>query len=247
MTRSDEPDVARLYHEHSYHERSRSTEMTLDGDREPDKFRVHPGALRVPLPGRDFAVDEPLGAVLARRRSVRDFDDRTMPLEALGRLLHASCGVRAVTPELLDRPMPSAGGKHPLEVYLSTRAVSGLADGLYHYDPQAHELELCRVGLAQPTLAHIALDQPMVASANVVVVLTAIPERTRWKYGQRGYRYLWLDAGHLGQNLYLVATALGLGPCGIGGFHDRELIALLDLPEDELPFYLVCIGQEAAR
>ena len=77
----------------------------------------------------------------------------------------------------------------------------------------------------------------------LTVVITAIPERTTWKYGQRGYRYVWLDAGHLGQNLYLVATAMGLGPVGIGGFFDRELDALLDLPAEERAFYLVCVGQ----
>jgi SagB-type dehydrogenase family enzyme len=68
-----------------------------------------------------------------------------------------------------------------------------------------------------------------------------------WKYGQRGYRHVLLDAGHVGQNLYLVATALGLGPTAIGGFFDRELGALLELPEDEEPFYVVCIGQPASE
>jgi SagB-type dehydrogenase family enzyme len=84
----------------------------------------------------------------------------------------------------------------------------------------------------------------MVTNTNVVVIITAIRERTMWKYGQRGYRYVWLDAGHLGENLYLVATAMGLGPVGVGGFFDRELNALLALPAKEEAFYVVCIGQE---
>ncbi len=85
----------------------------------------------------------------------------------------------------------------------------------------------------------------MVEATNVVVVVTAVRDRTMWKYGQRGYRHVLLDAGHVGQNLYLVATALGLGPVGIGGFFDGELGALLALPDDEEPFYVVCIGQPA--
>jgi SagB-type dehydrogenase family enzyme len=121
--------------------------------------------------------------------------------------------------------------------------VEGLEDGIHHYDARAHELEHRRSGVQQPTLANLALDQTMVVDSNVVVIITGIPERTMWKYGQRGYRYVWLDAGHLGQSLYLVATALGLGPVGIGGFFDEELNELLDLPPGEEAFYLVCIGQ----
>lgn len=245
MKRSKEADVAGLYHAHSRHERSRTTEMTLDMDRQVRRYRTYPGAKRTPLPGRDFALDEPLGAVLARRRSVRDFTLQPMPLATLGRLLHASYGAKGEpeTAEVCERSAPSAGGRYPLEIYVATQSVEGLEDGIHHYDVRAHELELRRPGVMQPRLVELALEQEMVRGSNVVAIITAVPERTMWKYGQRGYRYVWLDAGHLGQNLYLVATALGLGPVGIGGFFDGELNALLDLPEGEEAFYLVAIGQ----
>jgi SagB-type dehydrogenase family enzyme len=246
MKRSNEADVAALYHAHTHHERSRTTEMSLDHDRELVRFRTYPGSRRTPLPGRDFAIDEPLGAVLARRRSVRDFAARPLPLETLGRLLHACYGVRAEhgAPDwTCERATPSAGARYPLELYVATQAVEGLPDGIHHYDAHAHALEERRTGIFQPLLADLCLGQDMVVAASVVVIVTGIRERTMWKYGQRGYRYVWLDAGHLGQSLYLVATALGLGPVGIGGFFDRELCALLDLPEGEQPFYLVCVGQ----
>ncbi|MFS8065793.1 MAG: SagB/ThcOx family dehydrogenase [Byssovorax sp.] len=219
--------------------------MTLDQDRPQLRFRTYPGAKRTPLPGRDFVIDEPLGAVLQRRRSVRDFTLRPMPLATLGRLLHACYGVKG-EPEraaTCERAAPSAGGRYPLELYVATQSVEGLEDGIHHYDARAHELELRRPGAAQPKLVDLALEQDMVRDSNVVAIITAIPERTMWKYGQRGYRYVWLDAGHLGQNLYLVATALGLGPVGIGGFFDEELNELLDLPAGEEAFYLVAIGQ----
>jgi SagB-type dehydrogenase family enzyme len=255
MTRSKEADVAKLFHEHTYHERSRTTEMSLDRDRLPVRFRTYPGSERTPLPGRDFAVEASLGDVLARRRSVRDFELRPMPLETLGRLLHACYGVkgeRDIGEWACERSAPSAGGRYPLEIYVATQSIEGLGDGIYHYDARAHELELRRPGLWQPRIASIALDQDMAVAANVVVIITGIPERTMWKYGQRGYRYVWLDAGHLGENLYLVATAMGLGPVGIGGFYDVELNDLLKLPPGEEAFYLVCVGQpksteEAAR
>lgn len=241
-------DVARLFHLHSSHERARPIEMALDFGTKPLPYRTCPGAPRTPLPGRDLAIDMPLGEALSRRRSIREYDLRPMPLETLGRLLHATHGIkgeRADGERAHARPSPSAGGLYPLEVHLAAQSVEGLADGIYHYDPVAHELELRRPGLAQAALADLALDQSMVATSSALLIITAIVERTMWKYGQRGYRYVFLDAGHLGQTIYLVATALGLGPVGIGGFYDRELGELLSLPPDEQPVYLVCIGQPA--
>jgi SagB-type dehydrogenase family enzyme len=246
MMRSKEADVARLFHVHTCHERSRTTEMSLDDNRQPLRFRTYPGSARTPLPGRDFAVDAPLGAVLQRRRSVREFALKPMPLETLGRLLHASYGIkgeRYLGEWTYERAAPSAGGRYPLEIYVATQWVLGLEDGIHHYDARAHELELRRPGVAHSILSDIALDQTMVKDSNLLVIITGIPERTMWKYGQRGYRYVWLDAGHLGENLYLVATAMGLGPVGIGGFYDRELREVLELPAGEEAFYLVCIGQ----
>jgi SagB-type dehydrogenase family enzyme len=246
MMRSKEADVAGLFHAHTRHERCRTTEMTLDDNRQPLRFRTYPGSARTPLPGRDFAVEAPLGAVLAARRSVREFALGPLPLATLGRLLHASYGIKGERFSgewTYERSAPSAGGKYPCEIYVAAQQVTGLADGIHHYDARAHELELRRPGAAQPLLSDLALDQTMVVDSNLVFVITGIPERTTWKYGQRGYRYVWLDAGHLGENLYLVATALGLGPVGIGGFFDEELRALLDLPAGEEPFYLVCVGQ----
>lgn len=249
MARSKEADVARLYHLQSSHVRSRAIEPPFDADLQPLRFRTYAGSTRTPLPGRDFAIDAPLGAVLEQRRSVRDFALGPMPAETLGRLLHASYGVRGMRKIEgqwnCDRPAPSAGGRYPLEIYVATQAVEGVPDGLHHYDARAHELELRREGVAHAALADLALDQGMVLNANVVVVITAVPFRTMWKYGQRGYRFLWLDAGHLGQNLYLVATAMGLGPVAIGGFYDEELKRFLSLPAEEDAMYVVCVGQPA--
>lgn len=249
MARSREPDVARLYHAHSSHVRCRGIEMTVDGDRRPERFRTYPGSPRVRLPGRDLDLPVPLGEVIARRRSVRQFSLAPLKLDVLGRLLHASYGLRGyreVDGEWIhDRTSPSAGGRYPLEIYVATQAVEGLLDGVYHYDARAHELEERRMGLLHPALADLTLGQDMIRGANLVFLISAVMERTMWKYGQRGYRYVWLDAGHLGQNLYLVATALGLGPVAIGGFFDDELNRLIALPEsgEEEIIYLVCVGQ----
>jgi SagB-type dehydrogenase family enzyme len=251
MATRTEADVARLFHTHSSHERTRVIAPLIDLDRQPCRFRVYPGAPRTPLPGRDFAIDMPLGDALERRRSIRNYALREMPLETLGRLFHASYGLRVARTDGGEddfrRPAPSAGGRYPLELYVAAQAVEGLGDGIYHYDARAHALEHVRPGLAQPALVDLLMDQEVARRANAVVVITAVRERTMWKYGQRGYRHVLLDAGHVGQNLYLVSIALGLGPTAIGGFYDQELGALLRLPEDEEPFYVVCIGQPVAE
>ncbi len=244
MARSTEADVARLYHLHTCHLRARPVEAELDGDRIPQRHRTIPGAARTPLPGRDFALDTPLGTVLSTRRSLRDHDKRPLPLETLGRLLHASYGVRGRRPGIgHDRPAPSAGGLYPIELYVASQSVEALADGIHHYDARAHALEQVRAGPVHETLVALTLGQDMIRNANLVLFLTAVWQRTMYKYGQRGYRYVLLDAGHLGENLYLTATALGLGPAGIGGFLDAEVNALLDLPPGEDAVYLLAIGQ----
>lgn len=249
MSRRTETDVARLYHLHSSHERARLIEPAIDHHRQPGRFRTYPGAARFALPGRDFAVEMSLGQAIEKRRSIREIALRPLPLEALGRLLHTGYGVRGHRKMggewAADRTTPSAGGRYPLELYVATQQVEGLADGVYHYDARAHELELRSAGLAQPAIADLTVGQEVARDANVVIVVTAVRDRTMWKYGQRGYRYVWIDAGHVGQNVYLVATALGLGPTAIGGFFDGEMNALLKLPSDEEAVYVLCVGQPA--
>lgn len=248
MSQSKEPDIARLYHLNSSNLRCRVAELTVDADRYPIRFRTYAGSQRVGLPGKDFDLGTfTLGAVLQKRRSCREFVLGSLDLALVGRLLHASYGVRGYRKVegqwTYDRPSPSAGGLYPLELYLATQAVEGLLDGIYHYDARSHQLELMHTGLFHPTLADMTIGQDMIREANLVIMIAAIPQRTMWKYGQRGYRYVWLDAGHLGQNLYLVATALGLGPVSIGGFFDEELNRLVSLPPGEEVIYLVCVGQ----
>jgi SagB-type dehydrogenase family enzyme len=237
--------VARLFHLHSSHSRVRLADGQLDEDRRPLSGRTYPGSRRFDLPDRDQAESVSLREALLGRRSVREFDPRPLGLEVVSRVLGSSYGCRpgGSGPE---RPTPSAGGLYPIELYPVTRSVSGLPDGLYHYDPVAHQLELRREGPLYDSLAELCLGQPMVSRANLTVVLAANCQRTMWKYGQRGYRYVWLDAGHLAQNLCLTATGEALGAVSVGAFFDAELNILLDLPAgEEDAVYVVCIGQPA--
>lgn len=248
MFHNQEENIAQLYHLHSSNLRCCTVNFAVDVDRHPLRFRTYPGSHRVDLPGRDFNLDVSLGTVLEKRRSIREFLLKPLNLEVVGRLLHTSYGVRGYrhidNQWTYDRPSPSAGGLYPLELYIASQTIENLADGIYHYDARAHQLELIRTGLFHPMLANMTIGQQMICDANLVIIISAIFQRTMWKYGQRGYRYVLIDAGHLGQNLYLNAIALGLGTVAIGGFFDNELNSLIGLPsEEEQIIYLACIGQ----
>ena len=239
-------DAAALFHLNSSNVRSAIGQLPPDPERKPAARRIHAGALRIPLPGKDLDVTLPLGFALAGRRSRREFAPVVLPLELLGRLLYASAAVTGtVTYEGFSsggRTYPSGGALYPLEIYPVLQQVEGLADGIYHYDPWHHELEEVRPGNFHAQFAAMTIGQGMLAQANAVFFITALFERSMWKYGQRGYRYTWIEAGHLGQNLYLVAGALGLAPVSVGGFYDGEANALLGVAENEQAIYAVCIG-----
>lgn len=246
MTEMREPDVARLYHLHSSNLREQVPDLTVDHDRPPARFARRGSGPRVPLVAATPDLRQPLGEALVGRRSVREFADGELALESLGALLGGAAGLhgwREVDGEDVGaRPYPSAGGRYPLEVNVATRGVSGVPDGVHRYDARAHELEQRREGSVQEALADMTIGQAMIAETNAVFCISAFFDRTMWKYGQRGYRYVWLDAGHLGQNVYLVAGALGLGAVAVGGFYDEEVRDLLALEVDERPIYLVAVG-----
>jgi SagB-type dehydrogenase family enzyme len=209
-------------------------------------FKEDPTADTIELPARTLP-DMPLASAVGGRMSCRQFRDEPMVLTQLGNLLHTGYGVLGTIDfwgEFCERPVPSGGGLYPLELYVLTQRVSGLSGGVYHYVPIAHALEIVR-GDPLPSLltAEMFLGQPYLKEAAAVIVLTAVVERSLWKYEDRGYRYLLLEAGHVAQNLNLGATALGLGCLNLGGFFDEDLTALLSLDKDsEVVLYGVAVG-----
>lgn len=243
---AQEDDVAQLYHLNSSNVRSKTGDLSPDYDSRPARFTRVVGAKKFALPKGHFRARESIGEGLRNRHSVRDFTLRQLPLERLSQLLflsHGVRGLRTVDDELtFDRPSPSAGGLYPVELYVATQIVKGLPDGIYHYYARFHQLEQMRTGRFHAQLADLTIGQEMIRSANVVVIMTAFVRRTTWKYGLRGYRYALLDAGHVGQNVYLAAGSLKLGAVTIGGFFDSEVSKLLGLQADEAPIYLACVG-----
>jgi SagB-type dehydrogenase family enzyme len=132
-----------------------------------------------------------------------------------------------------------------VETYLVVHRVSDLAPGIYHYAVETHELEELQLGDFSIQIARAALDQEVAYYANVVVVWTAIFDRSTWKYRQRAYRYIYLDAGHIAQNVALSAVALGLSSCQIAALYDGEVNELLGVDgEKESTIYMTVVGKE---
>jgi SagB-type dehydrogenase family enzyme len=192
------------------------------------------GEAITPLPPPILEGETSLEETIARRRSVREFDDTPLTAAELGQLLWAAQGL---TDERGFRTAPSAGALYPLELYLVT------AEGVFHYEPQGHQLSALRSDDRRAALYEAALRQEAVRGAPAVFVVTAVYARTEQKYGaQRTPRYVHLEAGHAAQNLLLEAVALGLGAVPIGAFHDEQVQEALGLPPDHEPLYLIPAG-----
>jgi len=210
-------------------------------------IKRYPDAIRIVKLPRvsldDYAM--PLVEALYRRRSKRDcIQEASISLETLAFLLWAIQGVTGRYKDILFRTAPSAGALYPVETYLSVRAVHSLEPGIYHYRVDSFELEWIKKSDLSDELALAALGQTMVQKAQVTFIWTAVLDRTKWKYKERAYRYIYLDAGHICQNLYLAAEAAGLGCCAIGAFFDDWINKIIDIDGfNETVIYLatVCV------
>ncbi len=185
-----------------------------------------------------------LEVAIQTRRSVREFTDEPLSLDEVGQLLWAAQGI---TSRQGARAAPSAGGTYPLEIYMAAGRVTELEPGVYRYRPAGHELELVAAGDARALLAEAALDQAWVAEGAIDVLIAAVYARTTEVYGERGVRYVHLEAGHAAENLCLQATALGLGAVTVGAFSDEELAAAARMSNDHEPLYVIPIGRPASR
>ncbi|MGH3921574.1 MAG: SagB/ThcOx family dehydrogenase [Pseudonocardiaceae bacterium] len=199
--------------------------------------------LQLPLPQ---ALNTSLGAAIATRASCRRFSGMPLTLEEVSTLLHAGYGVQGhVTVadfEFEGRPVPSAGARYPLELHMIVWSVAGLERGTYRYLPSDHSLERTGGSVPQESVSNLFLGQPYLAGTSAVIVLAATFQRTLARYGDRGYRYILFEAGHIAQNLNLATSALGLGSLNLGGFLDQEVAQALYVTE-QVPLYGVALGR----
>lgn len=177
------------------------------------------------------------------RRSIRIFKPEPILLYQLSQILWAAQGISNSHRNL--RTAPSAGGTYPLEIYalIGDDGIQQISPGVYRYEPADHILSSIIHEDIRWKLAIAALNQESIAQAPVCLIISAISERTLMRYSLRGERYIYMEAGHTAQNIYLQATALGLGTVAIGAFRDSEVRKLLKMHEGEIPLYLMPLGK----
>jgi len=214
-------------------------------------YKQYPSARRIHLPKVESFQASKLSfdRVISSRRSVRNFTDATLNLNDFSKILYQSYGITGKTAipgggSQFFRSAPSGGALYPAELYLGVRRVTGVDQGVYHYNVKNHELELLIPGDPTDELYRVCCKQEYARQASVVILISGVLQRTKRKYGERGYRYVFLDVGHLGQNIYLACTALGLSVITTCGFFDDEANKLLRLDGvDETMLYVAFIGK----
>ena len=202
----------------------------------------------VPLP-RDFRalrIDNDFLRVISQRESHRVFTEEKMSLLALSFLLWCAQGVKSIRGKAYAalRTVPSGGARHPFECYLALHKVEGLEDGLYHYLPMTHEIEFlgCPEDLSG-FIGESVCEQKWAAKANAVFYFSCVFYRAEWRYGVWAHAPILMDSGHVTENLYLAATAIGLGGCAIAAVDPGKANEAFGLDgEEETVFYAMPVG-----
>lgn len=232
-----EPDFSKIFHQSSKDHQKGHSPIPADSKEWPDEWKTTYYKSYPRLPKIDLG-DEPLEAdffrLVKKRQSRRDFKREPITKQELSLLLKYSCGNTSEMGEGRHRrAQPSGGGRFPIEIYpivfRSGDPADGLKAGLYHYNVKEHRLDvLWDKEFSDEDIGKI-FTYPWVKNAAVGIVMTSVFLRNQQKYGERGYRYILLEAGHIGQNIYLVSEALGLKCCALGGTRDENLEQLIDI------------------
>lgn len=202
----------------------------------PDLETPEPGAILLDLPAPDTLKVDPVTIQqgINNRRSLRKFSDQPLTIEQLAWLLWASSGVKEKLAVATLRTVPSAGARHPFDIYLAINNVSGLKPGLYRYMALSHQLALIKEDNNVNThITEACLRQKWMLKAPVIFLWVAVPYRAEWRYSQRAWRYMFMDAGHVCQNLYLACEAIQACCCAVAAYDDDALNHLLDLDGDK--------------
>ena len=196
--------------------------------------------INLPLPKLEgkMSVEE----ALAKRRSRRVFKDQSLTIEIISQLLWSAQGITENRRGF--RTAPSAGATYPLDIYLvvGKDRLEHLKAGVYHYNPFRHSVKNITDGDQRRELARACLAQRFIEDAPVSLIITAEFSRITNRYGKIGIYYAYIEAGHVGQNIYLQVESLGLGTVTVGAFYEREVSKVLGLPEQHIPLCVMPIG-----
>jgi SagB-type dehydrogenase family enzyme len=208
-------------------QRERSVHVLYESAK--NKCKTYPCAPRVELPHDRKRLALSLELAIAGRRSIRRFEHEPIRIDELATLLAYSYGTCERRGDVVGRAVPSGGGLYPLDVYVMQCPGGELAEGVYHYHVRGQHLERVAARCDRGRLERASIYPDIIAGAPLLLAVVADMPRSRVKYGERAYRLALLEAGHVSQNLCLVAHALGLGIVALDGFYDDEVHAVLDL------------------
>jgi SagB-type dehydrogenase family enzyme len=238
-------EIGDLYHQGTKYRREAMPRGSLDWAHQPSPYKEFPYPLKqISISPVDQDGGRPIWEVIAQRRSIREFSSQPITFSELSQLIWATQGITSRKWGYEFRVTPSADALYPTETYIVVNRVEDLTSGIYHYNVKETKLVLLREGRFGPDLCHAGLGQGMLEEAACIFVWTAIVQRSKWKYRERAYRYIYMDVGHIAQNLYLAATALNLGCCTIGAFFDEEVDRVIGVDgKEEISVYLGAVGQ----
>jgi SagB-type dehydrogenase family enzyme len=252
---SDEDGVWELFHANSKvyrHSHFLPDDVVADRMSRMAVALDYEGRPLIPLPTDLANLSAPLSRAVVGRVTPKRIAPAPVSIEALASILFAGCGVtRANKTTSFLRPFraaPSGGGLFPLELYIFTKHVPGIAAGLYHFSPPDQALRQLRAGDLSIDIAQsfVEFQTHLAYDASLIVMVTAMFQRSTFKYGARGYRFIFLEAGHVAQNINLACTALGLGCFNIGGFYDQAVDRFLGIDGlNHGTIYMMAIGELA--
>ncbi len=209
----------------------------IDEGKAPDREVLS----KITLP--EHKQDSELAKLIAKRRSKRLFDDRAITMQTLSYLLWSVQGVTGERGAMKMRAVASAGNRHCFNTYIVANKVDGLKQGLYLYNPEANSLGLIRSGDLSTEILAASFNQKMTADCSVCFIWTAVTPRMTSTYGLRGYRYMFLDAGHVGGQLQLACEDVGLGSCNVAAYMDDLVTEFLGITSElEFPIYMAPVG-----
>jgi SagB-type dehydrogenase family enzyme len=225
--------------------RENVTAMRGETSARPEPYKEYSSKPRIILP-KPFAETLTLNEALHKRKSIRGYAAKPLTMEQLSYLMWAVAGIQRSEGNFHFRPAPSAGALYPIETYIVVNNVVDVPKGIYHYAIRPHALEELRNGDAGRDIVRATTGQRMLGEAPVAFIWTAIFQRSKFRYHDRAYRYIYLDAGHIAQNLALAAVGIGLASCQVGAYFDDEVNALIGVDgTEESVIYMSVAGWQA--
>ena len=217
--------------------------LPLKGAIAKDKKQNQGGSMKLPQPIMEGSIS--VAQAIRQRRTIRNYSSQILQVDQLAQLLWSAQGLTGS--RRFKRAAPSAGALYPMDVYavVGQNSVVQIDAGVYRYEPRAHMLALVTNQDLRDRVARAAISQMWMANAPINLVITAEYSRVMGKYGKRGVRYAQIEAGHIGQNLFLQAEALGLKAGIVGAFHDKEVAEVMNLPRSHEPLLIMPIGYAA--